>query len=269
MASALAHELNQPWPPPRPPSRRPSGCWGPPLPVGDPQAAADIGEAMGLAASQTLRAGQIVRRLRDSSPAAARRRKPSRTSPGWPGRRARWRWWARGRAASPCRSGSPRHRPGPGGPDPDPAGAVQSDAQRRPGGGRADGGPRGRGFGRGRRHRDGRDLCRRLAPASRRRPLSGSSNPSSRPSRAAWASACRSAARSSRPTAGGSGPSSGPAAGRCSGSRCRPRRAARDQLAHAGNGRPLHQSRQPAGHPQDPGSWPRFTVGDAGRGGTA
>ena len=65
MASALAHELNQPLAAATAALKAAQRLLGATPPAGDPEAAADIGEAMGLAASQTLRAGQIVRRLRE------------------------------------------------------------------------------------------------------------------------------------------------------------------------------------------------------------
>ncbi len=70
------------------------------------------------------------------------------------------------------------------------------------------------------------------------------SGPSSRPSRAAWAWDFRSAARSSRRMTRGSGSNPTPAAARCSASRCRPRRKrSRLELLEKENGRPERVAR--------------------------
>ena len=89
-----------------------------------------IGRPSTSAAEQALRAGQIIRRLRDFVP-AARPSGASKASPSWSRRRARWRWSApRERGVRVTYRFDPDARPRARRQGADPAGAGQSDAQR-------------------------------------------------------------------------------------------------------------------------------------------
>ena len=103
MAAALAHELLQPLTAVAS-AVETAGL----ILAGSPaarQIPADLYEALDLAAEQSLRAGQIVRRLRAfvaKGDAGCGRR----ICAAWSRRRPHWPWWARRTAASPSASGS-------------------------------------------------------------------------------------------------------------------------------------------------------------------
>ena len=232
MAAALAHELNQPLTAAASAVQAARRTLASASPEGLDGQPPEVREAMDLAAEQARRAGQIVRRLRDFV-ARGEADKRLESLPRLVEEAAALALvGAKERGVAVALAHRTRPAPGARRPDPDPAGAVQPDAQRPRGDGRRRGaGERQAGTRRGTaswwcpRHlpAPARSRSRWPTPARawRRRWPDGCSSPSSRPSRKAWAWACRSAARSWRRMAGGSGPNPTREAARCSASPCR------------------------------------------------
>ena len=218
MASTLAHELNQPL---SAIANYHEGLAPAAAKAAPTSKSARVRDAMDKAADQALRAGQIIRRLRDFVARGESERRVESITKLIEEASALALVGAKEHGVRVHVPARPRHRPGAGRQGAGPAGAAQPDAQRRS---RRWSSRRARelvhrrprrqrrGYGRDQRRRHRRRASRRKSPRS-------CFSPSSRPSRRAWASACRSRAPSSKRMAGASGPSPIRAAARSSISR--------------------------------------------------